>query len=84
MPRKTKAEYESELANWAEVLLLYSAALNDDTDWSDGEGEEEFDLDVNFTSGEALELLALVQLTIVESLSGDGSRGSWYKFNSRV
>jgi hypothetical protein len=76
MPRRTKAEYEAELANWAETLLLCSAALNDDTDWSDDEEDEEFD-DTVGTDGEALELLALEQLGIMECLSGDGSRGPY-------
>jgi hypothetical protein len=58
MPRKTKAEYEAELASWA--------ALNDLADWSDEEG-----LDGTIDSdGEALELLALEQLGIVQCLSG--------------
>jgi hypothetical protein len=52
------------------------AALNDDADWSDDEEEEEFDVNVN-SDREALELLALEQLGVVQSLSGDGSRGSY-------
>jgi hypothetical protein len=74
MPRKTKAECESELANWAEILLLYSASLNDDADQSE-EDDDEFD--INFTPEDALELLALEQLVVMESLSGDGSHGPY-------
>ena len=61
-------------ANWAEILLLYSASLNDDADQSE---EEEDEFDISFTPGDALELLALEQLGVMESLSGDGSRGPY-------
>jgi hypothetical protein len=68
MPRKTKAEYGSELANWAEaeVLLLYLAVLGDNANRSDE--EEEFD--VEFTPGRSANCTGSSS-----PLSGDGSRG---------
>ena len=77
----TKAEHQAKLAQFAESLLVFSAALKDDEDsWAlvsmDSEGEEPDMEPDDFTAGDAVELLALEQLGLVESMSGDGSRGS--------
>ena len=82
MPQTTKAEHQAELAQFAESLLVFSAALkDDDKSWAlvsmDSEGEEpEMEPD-DFTAGDAVKILALEQLDLVESMSGDSSRRSY-------
>lgn len=86
MPRTTKAEHQAELAQLAECLLLVSAALNDDDgSWAFDSGElgGEEELDDEFTAGDAVELLALQQSDLVESMSGFGSRGPYNMPTSR-
>jgi hypothetical protein len=67
----TKAEHQAKLAQFAECLLVFSVALKDnDESWalvSTGNEEEEPD---DFTAGDAVELLALEQFDLMESMSG--------------
>ena len=84
MVKKTKAQHQTEYLEYANNLLLYAVALdNDPDDDSDIQDDDKdfagLDSDDNDLS-EVLELTSLQWTQIVLSLSGDGSRGPYNQF----
>ena len=83
MVKKTKAQHQAEYLKYANHLLHYAVALdNDDDDILPD--DDDFGSDSDNDLSEVLELTALQWLQIVLILEGDGSRGPYNKFPKSI
>jgi hypothetical protein len=78
MPRTTKAQTQSDLLYVAENIMTASVLLEDDPHDTDLFGMEEEEDDFwNDDVSDVLDLAALNWMAIAQSMSGDGSRGTY-------